>query len=103
MNGRLKGGTIVKASLIGTCVCKQPLVSTFPGASGNFRDLQPIITKEHPSTWECSMSCLSMAADGVDFGCCVYTVRFEESAVSPVRCDVNHVITFIFSTNNYIW
>ena len=91
------GGTIVKASLIGTCFCKRPLVFTFPGASGNCRDLQPIITKGHPPTgemWECLMSCLSMAADGVDFGCCVRSVE------SPVRCDV---ITFIFSTNNYIW
>ena len=40
------------------------------------------------------MGCLS--ADGVDFGFCVCTPRFDE----PVRCDD---ITFIFSsTNNYI-
>ena len=99
MRGRLKGGTIVKASLIGTCCwfCKRPMVSTSPGGvrdSGTCRDLRPIITKGYPSIWKCLMGCLSV--DGVDFGCCVYTPRFDK----PVRCDT---ITFIFSTNNLIW
>jgi hypothetical protein len=73
--GRLRGGSIVKASLRGTSCgfCKQLLVSTIPGASTNRRGLQPIITQGYLwIDWKCFISCLPMSSS-VDFGLCVCT------------------------------
>ena len=88
------GETVVKASARGTCcrVCNRTLVSAFPGASANRRDLVPIITKGiegYPSiTWECLIGCLSVGRS-VDFDLCVCTPQ-----VAPHRSVRCGIITF---------
>ena len=91
--GRLRGETIVKASLRGSCCwfCKRPLVPTFPSDITNCRGLKPIITEGYPPmTWECLISCCS-ADSSVGFDLCVYTGRAAPN--SPVCCDVSSTYT----------
>ena len=95
--GRLRGESIVKASLRGTYCgfCERLPVSTVPRASRNRRGLQPIITEGCPwMGWKCSIGCLPMHSS-VDFGLCVCTGRAAPD--SPVRCDV---ITYLTASAN---
>ena len=86
--GRLRGESIVKASLGGTSCgfCKRLLVSTVPRASRDHRGIQPIITEGCPwMGWKCSTSCLLMHSS-VDIGLGICTGQAEPD--SPVRCNV---------------
>ena len=88
--GRLRGESIVKASLRGThCgFCRRLPVYTdaVPGASRNHRGLQPIITEECSwMSWKSSNGCLPMHSS-VDIGLRICTGQVLSD--SPVRCDV---------------
>ncbi|KAH9980638.1 hypothetical protein BJV77DRAFT_404499 [Russula vinacea] len=77
--GRLRGESIVKASLGGTSCgfCKRLLVSTVPRASRDHRGIQPIITEGCPwMGWKCSTSCLLMHSS-VDIGLGICTGQAE--------------------------
>ena len=78
IGGRLREGSIIKASLSGTYCgfCETPPVSTVPGS-------WPTVKQRYPSMiWECLIGC----QDSVDFGLCICTRRVPPDSL--VRCDV---------------
>ena len=90
--GRLRGGSIVKASLKGTYCwfCKQPPVVSHaidPGSSKSHRRLRPIITPYYPLEVECLISCHSLCSS-VNFSLCICTWRAAPN--SAVRYDITH-------------
>ena len=97
--GRLRGETIIKASLSGTCCrfCKQIPVPTVPRASRNRRGLQPIITEGCSRTgWKCSTGCLPVhSSDNIGFRICVGRVTPD----NPVCCDVITYLTVSANTD----
>ena len=96
--GRLRGESILKASLRGSYCgfCKQlSPVSTVPRTSRNrrtSRELQPIITKGCPWTgWKCPIGCLPVHTSvDIDLGIC--TGRAAPNSV--VRCESCDVIAY---------
>ena len=87
IHGRLRGESIVRASLKGTYYgfCKRLPVSAIPRTSRN-RRLQPIITQGYPwMSWERLIGCPAMNGS-FDLGLCVCSGRATPD--SPVRCDV---------------
>ena len=91
IHGRLRGESIVRASLRGTYYgfCKRLPVSAVPRTSRN-RRLQPIITQGHPwMSWELLIDYLAMNSS-FDFGLCVCSGQAMPLSLirSRVRCDV---------------
>ena len=88
--GRLRGASIVKASLKGAyCWSRKqpPVVSIDTGSSRSHRQLRPIITLFYPLMVECLRSCHSLC-NSVGFNFC--TCTWQAAPNSAVRYDITH-------------
>jgi hypothetical protein len=100
--GRLRGEGIVKASLKGSSCgfCRRLLVSAVPTASGNRRELQPIITEGCSSmSWKCSIGCLPMHSSVVIGLRILRICTWQLAPDSHVCCDVITYSTAFVNTD----